>query len=337
MIKVTFILFSAFALFSSHTAFSQFTEAPKDTLTYHYKTFYKESSNIVKDNFGTDTAFIRIEYPEFADSSVNKFIESNIWRNSPSSDKSIYSLSNILDVTTPYPIKNVDNSYKNIAGYADMYIKNYDDYYKIPTSYERYRIYRSVRTKVLRQTATLISVYQDICSQANAFDKGRLNYFFYIGHDYFYSISHHQDRMRKIKHGIDISSLIKSIDLYPYNSVKEFDRIYFNYNLVEKRQITLDDLFTPENLKALNRIAEVLFRKNEGIKPEKSLAMPYEYHRIYFDNNIFHLTNNFLITNKGLEFQFGGYGDRSRPLLIPYSACKHLLKENAIPAGIRME
>lgn len=105
---------------------------------------------------------------------------------------------------------------------------------------------------------------------------------------------------------------------------------YVDYDRSSKAVLTLDSILKPNTFSKLQRIAEQIFRKNEGLAPDQSLANTY-----FFDKDTFHLNSNFTITKAGLEFLYNPYEIKPyaagiTTLVIPYSAIKDLIKPNSI-------
>jgi hypothetical protein len=105
---------------------------------------------------------------------------------------------------------------------------------------------------------------------------------------------------------------------------------YVNYDLKEHEAVVLDSLLKPKTFSKLELIAEQIFRKNEGLKPEQSLANTY-----FFEKDKFHLNTNFKITKEGLEFLYNPYEIKPyaagvTKLVLPYNVIKDLIKPNSI-------
>jgi hypothetical protein len=105
---------------------------------------------------------------------------------------------------------------------------------------------------------------------------------------------------------------------------------YLNYDLKAHRLIKLDELFKPGTKPELVKIAEAIFRKNEGLSPTASLANGY-----FFTNNQFALNENFLILADGIEFLYNPYeikpyASGKTRLMIPYAQIKALIRPNTI-------
>jgi hypothetical protein len=105
---------------------------------------------------------------------------------------------------------------------------------------------------------------------------------------------------------------------------------YLNYDLSTHRLIKLDELLKPGAKPQLVKIAERIFRKNEGLSETASLANGY-----FFTNNQFALNENFLIKADGIEFLYNPYeikpyASGKTRLQIPYEQIKTLIKPNTI-------
>jgi hypothetical protein len=78
---------------------------------------------------------------------------------------------------------------------------------------------------------------------------------------------------------------------------------FVNYNLKSGEEIKLDNLFNDNFEKDLNRIAESEFRKLKDLGETEDLGQA----GFWFDNNRFHLNDNFLITDSSLIFYYNNY------------------------------
>lgn len=109
---------------------------------------------------------------------------------------------------------------------------------------------------------------------------------------------------------------------------------YVNYDPASKAILTLDSVLKSNTFSKLQTIAEQIFRKNEGLTPDQSLANTH-----FFDKDTFHLNSNFTITKAGLEFLYNPYEIKPYAagvtnLIIPYSAITDLIKPNSILSRI---
>ncbi len=106
---------------------------------------------------------------------------------------------------------------------------------------------------------------------------------------------------------------------------------FINYDIKNKREITIDDLFIAGNDSSLTKIAEQIFRKQENLTQNDSLK------NYFFDENKFALNQNFTITDSGLVFLYNryeiiSYAEGITKLAIPYSAIEKILKPKSILA-----
>ena len=106
---------------------------------------------------------------------------------------------------------------------------------------------------------------------------------------------------------------------------------FINYDIKNKREIKIDDLFIAGNDSSLTKIAEQIFRKQENLT-QNDLLKNY-----FFDEDKFALNQNFTIADSGLVFLYNQYEIKSyaegiTELAIPYSAIKRLVKPNSIIA-----
>jgi hypothetical protein len=107
---------------------------------------------------------------------------------------------------------------------------------------------------------------------------------------------------------------------------------FINWDTKTHKKIVLDDLLKPGYKDSLNRVAEVIFRKNEGLTNEASLAPKYN-----FKGNKFTLNNNFIITPVGLRFLFNEGEIKAREegfviIVIPYATIQSSLKPQTVVA-----
>ncbi len=114
--------------------------------------------------------------------------------------------------------------------------------------------------------------------------------------------------------------------------------IYSNYNIVNGKEISLDDLLIPGYKAELDKIGEKRFRETYNIKQGES----FEQAGYFIKKNEFHLNNNFSITKTGLRFRFGQYEIGPYVLgapsvFIPYSEIKDLIKSDGLLANLVKE
>ncbi|SDS67701.1 Protein of unknown function [Mucilaginibacter mallensis] len=107
---------------------------------------------------------------------------------------------------------------------------------------------------------------------------------------------------------------------------------YVNWDTKANKSIALNDIFVAGYQDKLNRVAERIFRKNEGLKDTATLNNGRTY---FFKDNKFNLPANYLITSKGIQFLYNVYtikpyaADKTE-LLVPYTAIKILLLLNSV-------
>ena len=105
---------------------------------------------------------------------------------------------------------------------------------------------------------------------------------------------------------------------------------FLNYNTKANTVLTLDSLIKKDQMQALVRIAEDIFRKNEKISPTEPLEEKY-----FFDKGKFSLAQSFHVSDKGLVFLYNPYeikpySEGYTELIVPFSALKNIAKPNTI-------
>lgn len=105
--------------------------------------------------------------------------------------------------------------------------------------------------------------------------------------------------------------------------------LYHNLNKANFTKIKLEDILVENYQSELTKIAEEIFRKNEGLKPQDNLD---DY---FFEDKKFILNDNFLITADGLlflynQYEIKAYAYGTTQLLIPYTKIKHLITDNGV-------
>lgn len=103
--------------------------------------------------------------------------------------------------------------------------------------------------------------------------------------------------------------------------------IWSNYDLLDKKKLTLADLF--QDTLALNQIVETYFREQEQLSDTSSYGNHY-----FFDDETFRLADNFGLTPRGLLFHYNPYEIKSyaegpTQLLVPYDALEAIMTEKA--------
>ncbi len=105
---------------------------------------------------------------------------------------------------------------------------------------------------------------------------------------------------------------------------------YSNYDLKNKQLLTLKDVMIANFLPKLTAEGEKIFRKVKNLKPNQSLEDEF-----WFDNNKFHLNENFLFTNTGItffynEYEISCYACGTTEIEIPYKNIKSLINKNGL-------
>ena len=140
------------------------------------------------------------------------------------------------------------------------------------------------------------------------------------------------ERIGKVRHNSDY---IFSMELSEYSylgGAHPNTHINFvNYNLKSGEEIKLDDLFIDNFEEDLNSIAESEFRKIKELSNKVDLGQA----GFWFDNNRFHLNNNFLITDSSLIFYYNNYEITAyafgpTELEISYLKIKDLIKSDCM-------
>lgn len=104
--------------------------------------------------------------------------------------------------------------------------------------------------------------------------------------------------------------------------------IFFtNYSLTQNRSLFLPDFIENEHYDAFEKIAENIFRKQEGLSIDHPLNEEY-----FFEDGIFTLPLNFILQKEGFLFLYNIYEIKPyvsgiTELFIPYSAILEMLTE----------
>jgi len=105
---------------------------------------------------------------------------------------------------------------------------------------------------------------------------------------------------------------------------------FFNWNTKSQSKINLQNLLKYNKQDSMTFFAEGIFRKNEKLDNNASLANDY-----FFKNGKFSLNNNYLITPSGIRFLYNvneikPYEAGTTDLYIPYIQLKSLLRPNTV-------
>lgn len=101
--------------------------------------------------------------------------------------------------------------------------------------------------------------------------------------------------------------------------------LWFNYDLLNSRQLALSDLIVDTT--GLKKATERYFRKHEKLKDSDSFGAGY-----FFANDNFALAENFGFTKDGLLFHYNvyeikAYSEGATTIVVPYTELKGLLTE----------
>ena len=106
-----------------------------------------------------------------------------------------------------------------------------------------------------------------------------------------------------------------------------YSTVFYNYDVQDKDELFLHEIFEPTRRQDLNRLGEELFRLQEGLSDTASLETNY-----FFENGQFYLNDNYTFTPQGILFLYNIYEIKpyvSGPteLLIPYRSLEPLLNK----------
>lgn len=105
---------------------------------------------------------------------------------------------------------------------------------------------------------------------------------------------------------------------------------YYNFDLKNNKLITLIDVMNANFLPKLTAEGEKIFRKVKNLEPNQSLEGDF-----WFENNKFHLNENFLFTKSGIkffynEYEISCYACGTTEMEIPYKNIKSLINKNGL-------
>lgn len=145
-----------------------------------------------------------------------------------------------------------------------------------------------------------------------------------------YELDSHADVIRQ-------DSMLVTLELDGYQfagSAHGLGVTYFiNWDMKKHRNLTMDDVFVDGYLPKLNQVADTIFRKEENLEPNASLANDY-----FFKDAKFSVNRNFLITPLGIRFLYNPYEIKpyaagQTSIDIPYVKISKLLRPST-PAAI---
>ena len=101
-------------------------------------------------------------------------------------------------------------------------------------------------------------------------------------------------------------------------------------NTKTNKKLALTDLINNNKQDSLKILAEAIFRNNEKLADNASLANDY-----FFKDSKFKLNNNFLVTPSGIRFLYNVYEIKpyeagTTDLFISYAQIKSLLRSNTV-------
>lgn len=110
--------------------------------------------------------------------------------------------------------------------------------------------------------------------------------------------------------------------------------LFKNFNLTNGEEIKLDEIVQSNKHKELTKIGEMQFRKLKELTSDADLGEA----GYWFENNLFYLNDNFLVTDSSLVFYYNNYEITAyafgpTELEIPYSKMKNLIDEKSILSG----
>jgi len=105
---------------------------------------------------------------------------------------------------------------------------------------------------------------------------------------------------------------------------------FLNWDTKANKSLALSDILVKDYKDKLNAVADTIFRHDEKLSMDASLAQDY-----FFKDNQFALNNNFLITPLGLRFLYNQYEIKpysagQTVLFIPYAKIKSLLLPHTV-------
>ncbi len=112
---------------------------------------------------------------------------------------------------------------------------------------------------------------------------------------------------------------------------------FINWDIEKGVPVTLNDVIMKEHTKLFLKVAESIFRKKAGLKPQQSLSDNY-----FFENNQFSLNDIYLFTPKGIKFIYNEYEIRAyaygrTELFIPYETIKVIIKPKSLISNLFLE
>lgn len=106
---------------------------------------------------------------------------------------------------------------------------------------------------------------------------------------------------------------------------------YINYDRTNRKELKLEDVLKEGYTDSLTRVAERIFKRDEGLPAGK----PLPANQYFFKDNKFSINDNYVFTPRGIQFLYNPYDIKpyaagKTTLLVPYSEIKGLIKQGAI-------
>lgn len=230
-----------------------------------------------------------------------------------------------------YTTDTLSYTYDSVKVYSKNYVKNESNLGDTTKAIITYPVFKNINLNsfIERKVANYFGEDEQLISYkyvANSFVKG-YDEFFHENketfQDWFLIINISVLNQQK-----DYISLKYTHSDYSGGAHPNTNITFINYNPQTGHAITLDTLIKADKKLELTTIGENIFRKNENISLNASLADNY-----FFENGKFFLPENFYISKKGLVFLYNPYEIKPyaagiTELVIPFSYLKDLIKQN---------
>ncbi|QEL03220.1 DUF3298 and DUF4163 domain-containing protein [Olivibacter sp. LS-1] len=166
--------------------------------------------------------------------------------------------------------------------------------------------------------------YNSIEQEAKAFIE---NYEDFVKMDEYPRAWYSEMHAKVLQNKPSFLSLSLELSDYTGGAHGNYNTLFYNYDPLKVDTIGLEKIIPVEKQQSLTKIAEVIFRKQEGLSTEQALDESY-----FFEDNRFHLNNNFTLTPKGLLFLYNVYEIKPyaagiTELMIPYEQIDSLMTE----------
>ncbi len=232
-----------------HTTNSSiFSNELKDTAIYQQKILYQSSPYLTESQDRIDTSFIKVTYPAFSDSSLNRIVNEVVLLEGESS----------------------------IQQYADNFMESYGNF--IEENDIQYPIAWTKETQVDVQVLT--PELMSIRNKTYEFTGGA--------------------------HG-------------------NYFELWSNYSLENHKKLELNNFISDNKIKDFTKIAEKIFRDQEGLQDTSSLANDY-----FFENGNFSLAANYGFLKNGIAFYYNTYeikpySEGPTLIIVPFEQLENIL------------